>query len=192
MPTIDDLDRHLPAIVVGDADAFGRWVAGAEPILRRSLRAFATAVDAEAILQETLLRVWQIAPRCRSDGNPNGLLRLGLCAARNLAISELRRQRSALVELEELEKLANRDVDAWSPPDPHLRQAIADCQKKLPKQPRSALAARLQNAGSDSDNQLAAALGMRLNTFLQNITRARKLLTECLGRAGIDLAEEMS
>ena len=34
--------------------------------------------------------------------------------------------------------------------------------------------------------------GMSLNTFLQNFTRARKLLAECLGKRGIDLAAEMA
>ena len=38
---------------------------------------------------------------------------------------------------------------------------------------------------------LAAGVGMRPNTFLQNITRARKLLKECLRLAGVDLAVEL-
>ena len=46
-----DLDRYLPAIVAGDADAFAQWVAGAEPALRRALRGFAAHVDVEAIVQ---------------------------------------------------------------------------------------------------------------------------------------------
>lgn len=45
-----DLDRELPAIVAGDADAFARWVAGAEPALRRALRSFAARVDVEAVV----------------------------------------------------------------------------------------------------------------------------------------------
>jgi hypothetical protein len=32
----------------------------------------------------------------------------------------------------------------------------------------------------------------RLNTFLQNIVRARRLLAECLRKRGIDLALELS
>jgi RNA polymerase sigma-70 factor (ECF subfamily) len=30
-------------------------------------------------------------------------------------------------------------------------------------------------------------LGMKLNTFLQNFTRARKLLADCLRSRGVDL-----
>jgi hypothetical protein len=33
---------------------------------------------------------------------------------------------------------------------------------------------------------------MRLNTFLQNIVRARRLLADCLRRRGIDLAVELA
>jgi len=187
-----DLDLHLPAIVAGDATAFGQWVAGAEPLLRRSLRAFAAAVDAEAVVQETLLRAWQAAPRVVPDGLPNGLLRLSLRAARNLAISELRRQRVAATAVQELERRSTADVEAWAPPDPLLRQRIADCQQKLPKQPARALAARLHDAGGGPDRNLAAAVGMQINTFLQNITRARKLLAACLERAGVDLGQELS
>ena len=88
-----DLDAHLPAIQAGDADAFGRWLAGAEPGLRESLRSFAASVDTEAVLQESLLRTWQVAPRVVSDGKPNTLLRLAVRIARNLAVSERRRLR---------------------------------------------------------------------------------------------------
>jgi len=33
---------------------------------------------------------------------------------------------------------------------------------------------------------------MRTNTFLQNVTRARKLIAECLERHGVDLAAELA
>ena len=63
-----DLDAELPSIIAGDADAFGRWLAGAERPVRESLRSFAAVIDAEAVLQEALLRVWQVAPRFQPDG----------------------------------------------------------------------------------------------------------------------------
>lgn len=142
-------------------------------------------------MQEALLRCWQLAPRCAGDGRPNGLLRFGLRAAHNLAVSELRRQRVALAEQHELLRQADATAIDWSPPDPLLRQLIADCRERLPRQPRRALSARLDNAGADADRALAASLGMQRNTFLQNITRARRLLADCLRRAGVDLGPEM-
>jgi hypothetical protein len=39
---------------------------------------------------------------------------------------------------------------------------------------------------------LAERVRMRPNTFLQNVTRARRLLADCLRRRGVDLALELS
>jgi RNA polymerase sigma-70 factor (ECF subfamily) len=180
-----DLDVHLAAIVAGDTHAFGRWLAGAEGTVRDSLRSFATAVDVEAVLQEALLRVWQVAPRFEPDGRPNGLLRLGIRIARNLAVSEVRRTRATPVDAGDLEAA----LDAVEPdtPDPMLRKAIVECRDKLPAKPRLALDSRLASAGGHDDVELAESLGMKLNTFLQNFTRARQLLIDCLKRRGIAL-----
>lgn len=182
-----DLDVSLPAIAAGDPAAFARWVAGAEPLLRRSLRAFAAAVDAEAVVQEALLRAWQVAPRVLPDGQPNGLLRVALRAARNLAVDELRRHRVAEAARREMEARSDAEVADWQPPDPLLRERIDDCRRKLPRQPARALDARLGDAGAAPDRDLAARVGMKPNTFLQNITRARRLLADCLRRGGIGL-----
>lgn len=86
-----DLDFHLAAIALGDALAFTRWVAAAEAPIRGSLCKFAARVDVEVVVQETLLRMWQVAPRVVRDGQANALLRLALRTARNLAIDDLRR-----------------------------------------------------------------------------------------------------
>lgn len=187
-----DLDVHLAAIVDGDADAFGGWLAGAEPIVRDSLRPLAAVVDAEAVLQEALLRVWQVAPRLVPDGRPNALLRLAIRIARNLAVSELRRTRAAATDPGDLEQVLAATAAPVAAPDPLLREAISACRDKLPGKPREALDARLADAGARDDDELAASLGMRLNTFLQNITRARRLLADCLRRRGVAIDEELA
>lgn len=189
-----DLDQHLAAIVAGDPDAFGRWVAGAESRLRASLRPFAEKVDAEAVLQEALLRIWQVAPRVAPDGKPDSLLRLAIRVARNLAVDELRRARLDPTEAATLERLLQADAPlaaASSPPDPLLRRAIEECRDRLPGKPAEALAARLAAGGAEPDETLAARLGMKKNTFLQNFTRARKLLADCLERRGVRLELEL-
>jgi RNA polymerase sigma-70 factor (ECF subfamily) len=183
-----DLDIHLAAIVAGDAAAFGQWMAGSEPIVRDTLRSFAAAVDVEAVLQESLLRVWQVAPRFVADGKPNGLLRLGIRIGRNLAVSEVRRTKAAPAEPEDLEAALASEP---APPDPLLRRAIVECTDKLPSKPRQALDARLGNAGRQDDTDLASSIGMRLNTFLQNFTRARQLIADCLRKRGIVVDEEL-
>jgi RNA polymerase sigma-70 factor (ECF subfamily) len=188
-----DLDEHLLPIQAGDADAFGHWLAGAEGVLRLGLRSFAARVDTEAVLQEALLRVWQVAPRFVPDGRPNGLLRLALRVTRNMAISAVRRQHGTAFDddaaSEALDKEAlEQEVRA---PDPLLRQVLAACREELPAKPSQALSARLASAGSEPDELLAARLSMRTNTFLQNVSRARKLLAECLRRKGVDLEMEL-
>jgi len=187
-----DLDVHHPAIAAGDADAFGRWLAGAEPELRLSLRAFAAVADCEAVLQEALLRVWQTAPRVVPDGRPNALLRFAVRVARNLALSEARRFRTAALDEEGLARAFDDAAGADAPegPDPLLRKAIEACRDELPEKPAAALAQRMGAGGAEPDEVLAGRLHMKLNTFLQNFTRARKLLAACLEGRGVALAAE--
>jgi DNA-directed RNA polymerase specialized sigma24 family protein len=189
-----DLDDLLPSVRAGDADAFAGWLAGAEASLRDSLRSFARVVDVEAVLQEALLRTWQIAPRVEPDGKPNALFRVSLRIARNLAVSERRRGRSVSADDAAIDQAVFDDAGpaVQASPDPMLRRAIAECHDALPPQPARALAARLESAGAQPDDDLAAALGMTKNTFLQNFTRARKLIAECLERHGIDLRLELA
>jgi DNA-directed RNA polymerase specialized sigma24 family protein len=186
-----DLDVFLPAILASDTRAFGRWMARAEGPLRVSLRSFVAVVDVEAVLQEALLRVWQVAPRFVPDGKPNGLLRLAHRIARNLAISEVRRVRARPVPEDDLEQALADVADAAEAPDPLLREVLARCHGLLPDKPRQAFEARLAADGGLADDHLAQACGMRLNTFLQNFGRARKLLAECLKRAGVGVAGEL-
>lgn len=177
-----DLDVYHPAISAGNEHSFGTWMSYAEPGLRRSLGSFAAVVDVEAVLQEALLRVWQLAPKVVPDGKPNCLLRWAVRCARNLAISETRRLKAAPVDEVEIQ------VEPVTP-DPLLRAKLVDCRDKLPRKPRQVFEARV---GGGDDLDLATRLGMTLNTFLQNVTRARKLLAECLGKAGVQIDRELS
>jgi RNA polymerase sigma-70 factor (ECF subfamily) len=157
--------------------------------VRASLGRFAAAVDTEAVLQETFLCVWQVANRVEPDGRPEPLLRLAFRIAHNLAISELRRQRRVTpTEEEELRRAADEQAAAVQPsaPDPLLRRIIARCRQLLPPQPRRVLKARVDACGGTSDGVLAEQLAMRLNTFLQNFTRARRLLADCLRSHGVE------
>lgn len=189
-----DLDVHLSGIRAGDSQAFAAWLVAAEPTLRRGLRSFARQVDVEAVLQEALLRTWQAAPRFEPDGKANGLVRLAQRIGWNLAVSETRRMsKGTTVDPEILQAgIDTQLVYEPSQPDPMLRQAIQTCRDKLPPKPKVALAARLEGHGAVADSTLAERLGMKKNTFLQNITRARKLLVECLRLAGVDLEAELS
>lgn len=184
-----DIDEYTEAIIAGDATAFGHFMARAEGTVRDSLRSFAGRVDTESVLQETFLRIWQVAPRYQSDGKSNGLLRLALRIARNLAISETRRLRTGKNYTDDLyhRVQALQQGEGPRPPDPLLRRVIDGCRARLPKKPAQALTERLESAGGQADSALAARVGMTKNTFLQNFTRARKFLAQCLKDSGIDL-----
>jgi RNA polymerase sigma factor (sigma-70 family) len=176
-----DLDIHLTGIASGDARAYGAFLVAAEPAVRRSLRSFATRVDVEAVLQEAFLRLWQVAPKVEPDGRPNSLLRLGTRIARNLALDEVKRRREVALP-EDAEPAVETPFS-----DPMTQERIRTCFAELPRQPAAALRARLDADAADHDSLLAERLGMRLNTFFQNVARARKLLLDCLARFGITM-----
>ena len=182
-----DLDVHLEAIVAGDTQAFARWVAGAEPALRAHLLRFATQVDVEIVVQEALLRAWQLAPKVERDGRGNRLLRFTLRAAQNLAIDELRRRQREVLRAPDDAELPAEPVE----PDPLLRRAVEECRQQLPANPARALLARCEAQGMESDEQIAERIGMKLNTLLKNFGRARHFLRECLARRGIHLTGEL-
>jgi len=177
-----DLDVYLSGIATGDTRAYGAFLTAAEPAVRRSLRSFATRVDVEAVLQEAFLRLWQVSPRVEPDGKPNALLRLGMRIARNLALDECKRRREAPLPDDAPEPATEPALV-----DPLVRERITRCFGELPNQPSAALRARLDADAGEHDAILAERLGMRLNTFFQNVARARKLLLDCLARAGVIL-----
>lgn len=183
-----NLDLLLPLIAAGDARAFERFLAFAEDRVRASLLSFAAVVDVEAVVQEAFLRVWQVADRIEIDGRGDSLMRFTIRVARNHAIDLVRRQnRLQSTELETLTRLADEAAEAPEPPDPALRRTLEKCRQRLDGQPARALDARIESGGSEHDATLAARLGMRLNTFLQNVGRARRLLAACLEKAGVVL-----
>jgi DNA-directed RNA polymerase specialized sigma24 family protein len=104
-------------------------------------------------------------------------LRLAIRIARNLAVSELRRNRFEPTNVGAIER-ASRVLEEDPAPDrnsdPLLRRVIEACRARLPRKPALALDARLASGGLEPDEVLATRLGMRRNTFLQNITRARR------------------
>jgi RNA polymerase sigma factor (sigma-70 family) len=170
--------EQTEAIAAGDADAFASWMAAAELRLRGSLRPFARDVDTESVLQECLLRVWQVAPRFKPDGKPEGLLRFAMRTARNLAIDEVRKQGRGVGLPPELDPGPGPHIErAW------LRTLLLGCLERLPERARLALEMRLRSSGA-RDEVLAEAVGMTLNTFFQNIRRARLALLGCLKQHG--------
>ncbi len=173
----------------GYTEAFAEWMGMVEIPLRRSLRRFAREVDVEVVVQETLLRMWIVAcDNGRALEGENASIKFAFRVARNVAFEEIRRNRRDIhLDPEDFDRLPEGVIDP-DLPDPALRRVIAGCLERLPKQPRNAMGARIRN-GELPDRELAGSLRMKLNTFLQNIVRARRLMAACLEKQGVHLEE---
>src|SRR5437667_3742365 len=102
----------------GNHDGFSEWVRRVEIPLRASLRRFARRIDAEAVVQEALLRMWILAPRLRLEGE-EASFRYVLRIARNLALNEAGRlDRFDPLDPAELENSPEGAVHPDPPPDP--------------------------------------------------------------------------
>jgi DNA-directed RNA polymerase specialized sigma24 family protein len=185
MSVLSTVDALFDAARFGNAEAFGAWAEHVHLPLRRSLRAFARAVDVEVVVQEALLRMWILVRDGEADlQGQDASLRFALRVARNVALEEVRRSRTGhLVPLEAVQGEPSVEPDA--PSDPGLRKAIAECLERLPRKPALALLARLRGGHDAPDRSLAERIGMTRNTFLQNIVRARRHLAACLEGKGI-------
>lgn len=183
-----DPDAAFLRACAGDRAAFADWMGAVEAPVRRSLSRFARAVDVESVMQETLLRMWVYAQdRGAELRGEAASLRFAIGMARNIARSEARRMgRISFLPPEDLPEI---EVQPDPPPDPGLARAIRECLDALKGKPSVALRARILESSMFSDRQIAAGVHMTLNTFLQNVVRARKAVAECLGRRGIVLEE---
>ncbi len=177
---------ELQAIADGDKEAFCRWFARCEIPLKRSLRSFAQAVDVEAVVQETGLKLWKDPSRITPDGRTGFLLRWGITVARNEARNYVKRT-GRQVALEEHPEVAGATVNMAG--DPILRARIRQCLEHLQTHQQRAFQARLDDGGKRADRDLAASIGMSFDVFRQNMTRGRKALVKCLSSFNIDVME---
>ena len=186
--TASEIDMLFALVRLGDQAAFGRWMGRVERPIRMNLARFARAVDVEAIVQETLLRMWVLATRHLRDlEGENASLRFAIGLARNLARNEARRMgRVQFLPPEDLPEVA---VDSPPAPDPGLAAAIRDCVERLTGKLRVVLEARVARGAHQPDRDLANELNMKLNTFLQNVVRARQQMRKCLQGKGVPLGE---
>jgi DNA-directed RNA polymerase specialized sigma24 family protein len=185
------IDAAFAKARTGNHQAFADWMGSVELPIRLALKRFAQAVDVEAVLQEAFLRMWLLSQdQERELSGENASLRFAIGVARNLARSEARRWgREKFLPPDDLPEPA---VEPEPIADTGLRRAIMECLEKVAAKPLQALRARMQFGGMIPDRDIASKVRMSLNTFLQNIVRARKQVAACLERKGIPLQEVMS
>lgn len=178
-------DMMFEEVRNGSREAFASWLRLVERPLRDSLRGFARQVDTEAVLQEGMMRMWVIAPTLELSG-PDASVRYARRMLRNLAISWVRKHRREVQgEVPDLPDPSGTDPV----PDMVLRKAVETCLSLLKARPRNAIMERLRDQGASHDRDLAERAGMTLNTFLQNVVRARRFLRDCLRSNGVSLEE---
>jgi RNA polymerase sigma-70 factor (ECF subfamily) len=177
-----ELMRRIQA---GDADALDGLITRHEASLRRHLERYVTPADADDLLQELWLRVWQRAGQW--DGRGRALAWL-LAIATNLALNHLRRRRpavslAALGEEEFSETLASasdaivpgpEDQAIWGDQLDRLRAAVT----QLPADKQEAL--RLVRIEGRSVQEAAAELGIPVGTVKSRLHHAHRLLMERL------------
>lgn len=185
-----ETDALFASVRSGDPMAFAQWMGRVERPIRASLIRFARAVDIEGVMQETFLRMWLMATRSeRVLEGANASLRMAIAVARNVAREEVRRARlGSRIPLEDIEDAPELAVEPDPGPDPGLARAIRDCIGRIPGRSRVAIERRMAAGHERPDRELAEELGLKLNTFLQQIVRARQSLADCLARKGVELA----
>jgi len=186
---VTDIDERFTAARTGGLAEFEQWMGRVERPIRISLQPYARSVDVEGVVQETLTRMWILLrdPEGRVLTGENASLRFAIVLARNLARNEARRNRRE--DYLPPEDLPEVPVEPAPPPDPALRRAIQACLDQLARRPLEALRARLEVGALMGDRAAAQAVAMTLNTFLQNVVRARQQLSLCLKGKGVPAAE---
>jgi RNA polymerase sigma-70 factor (ECF subfamily) len=134
--------------------------------------------EAEAILQETFWRIWKALPRYQEDRRFFPYL---VTVATNLVRDAWRKERWLLPD--EYEALAEKLPDNLPTPETQIDaaeqlQALTEAVADLPPAYRAVIALRY-DAGL-SYEEVAAALGLPLNTVRTNLRRAKAALRQKL------------
>ena len=169
----------------GDAGALGELVSLHGAALRRHLQRYVPPADADDLLQELWLRVWQKAEQWDARGR---LLAWLLAIATNLALNHLRAQRpvTPLAEVGEddpSETLASATEALVPGPEEHAlwRDQLALVQTALaalPADKRSAV--QLVRIAGKSLRQAAQELGIPIGTLKSRLHHAQQMLAEQL------------
>lgn len=173
---------EVRAIAAGDSAAFQRLIDREGPRLLRFARGMLGSLDeAEDVVQDTLIRLWENAASWTPDA------RIGTWLHRvcyNRSIDRLRRRR-AFVDDSALDDMADESV----PPDHLLVQgetvrSVQAAIAVLP--PRHRTAVLLFHFQDLSQREAAAVMGMSETAFESLLARARRQLRRSLADEGHD------
>ena len=170
------LEERLRRLGQGDAAAMEEVYDGTHAaVYGFALSLLKNAHDAEDVLQDTYLRVYQSASGYRAQGKPMAWI---LTITRNLSLSVLRgRQGGTERPFEDLEESFSTNP-AFSPDDALALWAVLET---LDAQERQLI--MLHVLGGLKHRESAALLGLPLSTVLSKYTRALKKLKQALKEA---------
>jgi RNA polymerase sigma-70 factor (ECF subfamily) len=175
-----DLIRRIRG---GDEAALEDLIAGNSPVLRTHLARYVAPADADDLLQELWLRVWERAGQWDGRGRPLAWL---LAIATNLALNHLRSRRETVpleaLPDEEVPDVATLGCDAIVPgPEEQAiwREQLGRVQEamaQLPAEKQEAL--RLVRVQGLKLDEAARLLGIPLGTLKSRLHHAHRLLME--------------
>lgn len=173
----------LRRVQAREAAALEELIGSCEGVLRRHLERYVTAADADDLLQDLWLRVWQRAGQWDGRGRPLAWL---LVIATNLALNHLRRRRETVpleaLPDEEVPDVATLGCDAVVPgPEERVawRQQLGRVQEamaQLPADKQQAL--RLVRVQGLKLEEAARLLRIPLGTLKSRLHHAHRLLME--------------
>lgn len=169
----------------GDAGALEELVSAHRVALRRHLERYVPPADAEDLLRELWLRVWQRAGQWEGRGRPLAWL---LAIATNLALNHLRARRPVALlpepgEDDSPETFASLAEAVVPGPEEHAlwREQLARVQAALATLPTDKrMAVQLVRIEGRSLRQAAAELGIPVGTLKSRLHHAQEALAEQL------------
>ncbi len=174
----------MDAVASGDRAAFIRLVNAQSPrLLRFTASLLGSLAEAEELVQEAFLRLWQRAEDWRPDGTVSTWLHR---VAYRLAVDAIRRRRPS-VGIDGLEEVladeapSHHDQLVVTQEAAMLRRAIDD----LPERQKAALL--LCHFQELSQVEAAAIMGIGEHAYESLLARARRKLRETLGGGGDDV-----
>jgi RNA polymerase sigma-70 factor (ECF subfamily) len=180
----DDTDLELlAAYAAGDRQAAFALTQKLTPMLMSyATRMLGDRSEAEDVVQETMLRLWRAAPGWQDNGAK--VSTWAYRVAGNLCIDRIRKRRT--VDLDE----AGEPEDGALPVDQQLQnaarlKALSDALGELPD--RQAEALTLRHLEGWSNPEIAEAMDIGVEAVESLTARAKRKLTQILGRKKRDL-----
>ncbi len=178
MPTPNDITGLLARVALGDRQAFDLlYQKTSAKLFGVSLRLLKDRTEAEDVLQEVYIKVWQRADRFnQSDASPMSWL---IAITRNHAIDRIRARKTVTADIEEIAELADKaptpEANVIAGSD---RRKINECLEQLEKVKSSAVRGAYMEGYSYQE--LSDRYKIPLNTVRTWLRRSLAKLKECL------------